>query len=54
MPPPSGGLKNSNLAQAWLVLVLAFIFGSALAAVQVNLEDRITANKLNETLVRIP
>jgi electron transport complex protein RnfG len=29
-------------------------FGSTLAAFQVNLKDRITANKLNETLVRIP
>ena len=54
MPRPAGGLKNSNIAQAWLVLVLALIFGSTLAAVQVNLKDRITANKLNETLVRIP
>jgi electron transport complex protein RnfG len=47
-------LKNSNLAQAWLILVLALIFGAALAAVQVNLSGVIAANKLNETLERIP
>jgi electron transport complex protein RnfG len=46
--------KNSNFAQAWLILVLALIFGSALAAVQVNLGGVIAANKLNETLERIP
>ncbi len=47
-------LKNSNFAQAWLILVLALIFGSALAAVQVNLSGVIAANKLNETLERVP
>ncbi len=46
--------KNSNFAQAWLILVLALIFGSALAAVQVNLSGVIATNKLNETLERIP
>ncbi len=49
-----GRFKNSNFAQAWLILVLALIFGSALAAVQVNLRDVIATNKLNETLERIP
>ena len=49
-----GRLKNSNFAQAWLILVLALIFGSALAAVQVNLSGVIAANKLNETLERVP
>ena len=47
-------LKNSNFAQAWLILVLALIFGAALAAVQVNLSGVIAANKLNETLERVP
>lgn len=46
--------KSSNFAQAWLILVLALIFGSALAAVQVNLSGVIATNKLNETLERIP
>jgi electron transport complex protein RnfG len=49
-----GRFKNSNFAQAWLVLVLALIFGSALAAVQVNLSGVIAVNKLNETFERIP
>jgi electron transport complex protein RnfG len=48
------GFKNSNLAQAWLVLLLALVFGSALAAVQVNLGHVIEANKVNETLEKIP
>ena len=47
-------LKNSNFAQAWLILVLALIFGVALAAVQANLSGVIAANKLNETLERVP
>lgn len=47
-------IKNSNIAQAWLILVLAIIFGSALAAVQVNLSGAIAANRLNETLERVP
>jgi electron transport complex protein RnfG len=50
----TGGFKNSNLVQAWLVLLLAVCFGSALAAVQVKLSDTIAANKLNETLEQVP
>ena len=50
----TGGFKNSNFAQAWLILVLALIFGAALAAVQVNLSQTIKNNKLKETLERIP
>ena len=50
----AGRLKNSNIAQAWLILVLALIFGAALAAVQVNLSGVIAANKLSETLERVP
>jgi Na+-translocating ferredoxin:NAD+ oxidoreductase subunit G len=50
----AGGFKNSNLVQAWLVLLLALCFGSALAAVQVQLSDTIAANKLNETLEQVP
>ena len=48
------GFKNSNFAQAWLILVLALVFGAALAAVQVNLSQTIRNNKLKETLERIP
>jgi electron transport complex protein RnfG len=50
----AGGFKNSNFAQAWLILVLALVFGAALAAVQVNLSQTIKYNKLKETLERIP
>ena len=53
-PGLAGGFKNSNLAQAWLILVLALIFGAALAAVQVNLSQTIRNNKLKESLDRIP
>ena len=51
---PAGRFRDSNLAQAWLVLLLALTFGSAMAALQVNLSDIIAANKLNETLQKIP
>ena len=47
-------LRDNHLAQAWLVLMLAIIFGICLAAVHVNLSDRIAVNKLNESLERIP
>lgn len=52
--PSTGGFKDSNLAQAWLVLTLALIFGAALAAVQVNLSGKIATNKRQETLARVP
>jgi electron transport complex protein RnfG len=52
--PDTGGWKDSNLAQAWLVLLLALCFGTALAAVQINLAGIIAANKLNETLSKVP
>ena len=54
LPEPGGRFRNSNLAQAWLVLVLAIFFGAALAAVQVNLSGIILENKQNETLERVP
>ena len=50
----TGRFRNSNLAQAWLILLLALCFGSALAAVQVRLSGTIAANKLNETLGQVP
>ena len=49
-----GGFQKSFLAQAWLVLVLAISFGSALAFVQISLSEVIAANKLNETLTQVP
>ena len=51
---PSGSFKDGNIAQAWLVLLLALCFGAVLAAVQVNYSEVIEANKRNETLKRVP
>ena len=50
----AGGLKSSNLVQAWLVLVLAVGFGVSLAGVQLVLGPVIESNKLNETLEKVP
>ena len=47
-------LKASNIAQAWLVLLLVIGFGSALAGVQLSLGPTIEANKANETLEQVP
>ncbi len=46
--------RNSNLAQAWLVLVLATVFGTALAGIQVKLSPVIEANKIRETMEKVP
>jgi electron transport complex protein RnfG len=48
------GFKNSNILQAWLVLLLCLCFGSALAAVHVVLSPTIEANKINETREKVP
>ncbi|MBL0715343.1 MAG: FMN-binding protein [Desulfosarcina sp.] len=46
---------NPNfISQAWLVLVLALCFGGLLAGIQITLGPTIEANKLNETLERVP
>lgn len=50
----TGGLKSSNLAQAWLVLVLAVGFGISLAGIQLVLGPVIENNKINETLEKVP
>jgi len=42
--------RNSNLVQAWLVLVLATFFGTALAGIQIKLSPVIEANKVKETM----
>ena len=47
-------LRDNHLFQAWLVLMLAIVFGTCLAAVHVNLSERIAQNKLNESLEQIP
>ncbi len=42
------------LKQAWLVLVLAVVFGALLASVQAKLGPKIDENKRNETFSQIP
>jgi electron transport complex protein RnfG len=51
---PSAEPRQSTIAQAWLVILLALIYGGALAGVQVGLGERIRANKRNETYDQIP
>lgn len=46
--------KDSNLFQAWLVLILATVFGTALAGIQSKLGPVIEANKIRETMEKIP
>ena len=47
-------LRDNYIVQAWLVLLLTIFFGSSLAAVQLVLGPKIQANKINETLQRVP
>ncbi len=46
--------KDSNLFQAWLVLILATVFGTALAGIQSKLGPVIEENKIRETMEKIP
>ncbi|MDJ0873854.1 MAG: FMN-binding protein [Desulfobacterales bacterium] len=46
--------KANFFSQAWLVLVLAICFGGLLAGMQILLGPIIEANKINETLERVP
>jgi len=48
--PRSGGY----LGQAWLVILLALVYGAALAGVQTTLGPKIAENKRNETYNVIP
>lgn len=43
-----------SLSEAWLVLVLAAVFGASLAAVHAGLGARIEANKRAETMRQVP
>lgn len=47
-------VKTSFLSQAWLVLLLAICFGALLAGMQITLGPVIEANKINETLEKVP
>lgn len=56
-PLPAGTaerLRNNNIVQAWLVLLLALFFGSSLAGIQISLGPRIEENKINETREQVP
>jgi electron transport complex protein RnfG len=47
-------MKIRYITQAWLVLMLALLFGGSLAGVQTCLNPRIAKNKLNDTMSQIP
>ena len=49
-----GRLSNSFLGQAWLILVLAGVFGALLAAVHLSLSSRIEENIRAEIMSEIP
>jgi electron transport complex protein RnfG len=46
--------KQNFISQAWLVLTLAIGFGALLAGIQISLGPTIEANKVNETLEKVP
>lgn len=46
--------KKNYLGDAWLILLLAILFGCALAGVQASLQPIINKNKLDETLGKVP
>jgi electron transport complex protein RnfG len=47
-------LRDNNIVQAWLVLLLAVCFGGMLAGVQLALGPKIELNKVNETREKVP
>ncbi len=47
-------LRDNNILQAWLVLLLVLCFGSSLAGIQMYLGPVIEENKLNETREKVP
>lgn len=54
MPDPTGGFRDNNIVQAWLVLCLAICFGGTLAGMQLALGPTIEQNKINETMAKVP
>jgi len=46
--------KGGHIRQAWLVILLAAVYGGALAGVQTTLGPRIEKNKKDETLSKVP
>ncbi len=47
-------MKNNYIVQAWLVLILAILYGGALAGIQLKLAPIISENKINETRMKVP
>jgi Na+-translocating ferredoxin:NAD+ oxidoreductase subunit G len=54
IPAPSGGFRDNNIVQAWLVLCLVICFGATLAGMQLALGPTIEQNKINETMAKVP
>ncbi len=50
---PQGGIVTS-LRQAWLILLLALLYGTGLAGIQIWLKPYIEANKARKTLTAVP
>lgn len=46
--------RDSNIGQAWLILLMAIVFGALLAVVQIYLSPLIAANQKAETYSAIP
>ena len=46
--------RDSSLGQAWLVLIMAIVFGALLALVQITLSPKIAANMQAETFSAVP
>ena len=53
-PEAANPPRRAYLRQAWLVLLLAALYGAALAGVHAGLSERIAENILRETLDQIP
>lgn len=47
-------MRNNYIKQGWLILVLAVLFGVALAGVQRALDGRIQSNKKADTMSQLP
>ncbi len=46
--------RGGYIGQAWLVILLALLYGGALAGVETSLRQKILDNKMDETYDRIP
>jgi len=47
-------IKNTNIGQAWLVILISVVFGMSLSGIQALLGPKIEENKLKETLAKVP